>query len=207
MLAQIEQSLLGLANSLPVEIFTVVGAFIEEIIAPIPSPLIMMTAGLVAAEQGYTVLNLLFLALIGAIAKTIASVILYFIVDKFEDVFMRKFGKFIGLTTDFSENIGKKLNKGKLDYLTFFLLRATPVIPSAPVSVLAGFFKVNLKAYTVGTFFGVIIRNIIYLGIGFWFSDLITQFEAGFATFENVFQLLIVICFFAWIVYWKLTRK
>ena len=41
-----------LATILPIPLFTVVAAFVEEVIAPVPSPLVMTLAGSLAASAG-----------------------------------------------------------------------------------------------------------------------------------------------------------
>jgi membrane protein DedA with SNARE-associated domain len=207
MLQQIESQLLALANSLPVELFTILGAFIEEIIAPIPSPIVMMTAGVIAFEQGYSWAGLVWISFLGAISKTLASSILYLVADKLENVVVSKFGKFFGVQPGMIEQIGQKLNRGNTDYMTVFLLRATPVVPSAPISILCGLFKVNFKAYLTGTFVGTIVRNMIYLYIGFSGLDLIQKYQVGFANMENLVQTVIIAILLGGILWWKLRKR
>ena len=40
-----------LAQYVPLEVFTVVGTFLEEVIAPIPSPFVLTTAGTITKAQ------------------------------------------------------------------------------------------------------------------------------------------------------------
>lgn len=206
MLSVIEQWVMALADVVSVELFTVLGAFIEEIIAPIPSPIIMMTSGVLVENQGSGVSYLLWIALIGAIAKTLASWILYFVADKLEDVFLGKFGKFFGVDSSLIESIGQKLNKGMRDYVTIFFLRAIPVVPSAPVSVLAGFFKVELKAYLTGTFLGTIVRNLIYLYIGFAGLDFFEKYNQGLVSIESYVEITLVALALGVIVWVKMKK-
>jgi len=77
--------------------FTFFGAMIEEVIAPIPSPLVMTLAGSLAASEKAPWTYLGLLALIGAIGKTIGSLLIYVIADKGEDLIMGKFGKYLEL--------------------------------------------------------------------------------------------------------------
>ena len=207
MFTAIEQWLVDLSDVVSVELFTVFGAFIEEIIAPIPSPIIMMTSGVMVQSQGSPVVYLLWIAFIGAIAKTLASWILYFVADKLEDVFLGKFGKFFGVDHELVESIGSRLNKGLWDYVTIFLLRAIPVVPSAPVSVLAGFFKVDLKAYLVGTFLGTIVRNLIYLYIGFSGVDFFAKYNQGLVSIESYVEITLVALALGVIVWVKMKKK
>lgn len=204
---QLQNWLIALSNVVSVEWFTVIGAFVEEAIAPIPSPIIMMTSGVMVQSQGSPVIYLLWIAFIGAIAKTLASWILYIVADKLEDVFLGKFGKFFGVDHNLVESIGKKFNRGIRDYVTIFFLRAIPVVPSAPISVLAGFFKVNFKAYLVGTFTGTIVRNLIYLCIGFSGVEFIEKYHQGLVSSEGYVEIGLVVLVFVAIVWYKFLRK
>ena len=82
----------ALAQQVDPAIFVFIGSFVEEIIAPIPSPLIMVTtAGLVRSlELGWW--TVAWLMLVGAIGKTIAAYIVYVIADRAEDVLLIKYG-------------------------------------------------------------------------------------------------------------------
>lgn len=203
---QAEQYLIELANIMPVELFIVIGTFIEEVIAPIPSPLIMMTAGMIGFEQAYGLIGLIWLAVVGSASKTTASLMLYYIADKLEDVFLGRWGNFFGIDHEYVENVGKKLHKGGKDYWTIFWLRAIPIVPTAPISVLSGFFKVNLKAYIVATFAGTIISNMFYLYIGFSGVEFISKYQAGLETGEDYVKFIIVALMFGAVVWYKLKK-
>jgi membrane protein DedA with SNARE-associated domain len=171
MLATLTHSLIEYLNSLatvvPLPWFTFLGSFIEEIIAPIPSPLVMTLAGSLAAtgNNPWTYLGLM--AFVGAIGKTLASSVLYVAADKGEDLILNKFGKFFGVSHKQVESIGNKLNKGWRDDVLIIILRAVPIIPSAPVSIICGLIKLNLRTYITSTFIGTTIRNLFYLGLGY----------------------------------------
>lgn len=166
----------GLAEYIPLELYTAVASFIEEVIAPIPSPFVMTSAGSIAQAQGQTVLFLLWIAFIGAIGKTLGAYVLYFIADKGEDVIIKKYGRFFGVSHREIESIGKHFKGGWRDDLVLAGLRALPVIPSAPISIVSGVIKVNQRTYITSTFIGTIIRNLLFLYFGY----------AGLASYESV---------------------
>ena len=87
--------ILEFSKKVPIELYTIVGPFVEEILSPIPSPIIMASAGAIAQAQNKDWLFLIYLAILGAIGKTVASVILYYIADIAEDIFLKLFGRFI----------------------------------------------------------------------------------------------------------------
>jgi len=156
-----------LADHVPVELFAFFGSFIEEIIAPIPSPVVMTLSGTMVASNGSPFLYLLVVAILAAIGKTIAATILFVIADKTEDVILSKTGKYIGVTHTQVEQIGARFKGTPRDYVTLLIIRSTPIIPSAPISLICGLIGLPKKLFIVSTFFGTIIRDFVYLYIGF----------------------------------------
>jgi len=182
----------ALSSFVPLPLFTFVGALVEEIIAPIPSPIVMTLAGSLAMASNFSYLYLFILALTGSIGKTLGSYFIYYISSKAEDFVLNKIGKFIGVTHKDVEKISKKLNSGKRDDFVLFLLRAIPIIPTAPVSVVCGLIKLNLKTYLYATFFGTLIRNIIYLYLGYTSLNAIENINSDIDSFEKIGYLIIL---------------
>lgn len=182
-----------LAQQISVTWFVFIGAMVEEILAPVPSPLVMMLAGSIAASQASPLLFLLWLAMIGAFSKTIGSLVIYVLADKAEDLLVGKFGKFLGVSKADTEGLGKFLNNGKRDDLVIFLMRAIPVMPTAPVSVIAGLIKINLKRYLLSTFLGLIVRNAIYLYLGYAGLGTLESLSEGFDSLEKIGYFILAI--------------
>lgn len=182
-----------LAGVLPTELFVAIGAFIEELIAPIPSPLVMTLGGSLAATQGKALTYLGLLALLGAVGKTFGAWLIYLIADRFEDFVMTKLGRFVGVSHREVEIIGKHLNKGWRDDAILFLLRAVPIMPTAPVSIVCGLIKLNLRTYIVSTFLGTLVRNIFYLYLGYTSVDALESLNEGIDSFEKFGYLILLI--------------
>lgn len=157
----------SLVTSVSLEFFVVVGAFLEEIIAPIPSPFIMTTAALVAQAQSYSLTQLAFLVVIAALAKTASSYVVYFVADKAEDILIGKYGKYFGISHHHIERLGSLLTKTWWDDVLLFVARALPVVPTFPVSAGAGVIKYKVRSFLLMTFLGTAVRNIFYLWIGY----------------------------------------
>ena len=190
------------ATQVPVEVFTFLGAFIEEVIAPVPSPVVMTLAGSIAAAQETTLVFLLFLAIIGAVGKTLGAWLLYFITDKAEDLIFKKFGRFLGVSHNEIEGIGKHLNGSKWDDAVFFVIRCLPIMPSAPVSIVCGFIKFNFKSFITLTFFGTIIRNLFFLYLGYLGASNLERIMEGVMNIESYFEIGIaaaIVIFISWI--------
>jgi len=203
---QIEAWLADLSARIPVELFIFFGAFIEEVIAPIPSPLVLTLAGSIAFSQKHALVFLLWLSLVGTVGKTLGAWLVYFIADKLEDVIVGRFGKFIGVAHKDVEGIGKHFKGGWKDYFILFILRALPVIPSAPLSVVCGIIKINLRTYLVATFLGTYVRNLIFLYIGYAGVATYTSLLGGLESIESVVQILVLVGFVGLIV-WAYTQR
>ncbi len=191
MFSHIEEVLIETATILPLEAFVFFGSIIEEIIAPIPSPTIMVAAGSLALLEGRSAMGLLPLALIGALGKTIGALLVYYIVDKMEDVVMQKFGHFFSITHEDVEKLGSKLGNGARDYFMLTFLRAFPIVPSVVISVGAGLLKISLPLFIISTFLGTIIRDGLYLYAGFVGTEIFKSFIASTAYIEAYIQIII----------------
>lgn len=156
-----------LAEHVPVEVFAFFGSFIEELIAPIPSPVVMTLSGSMAATGGSPFWYLLVIAVIAAIGKTLGAIILFVVADKTEDVVLTRVGKYIGITHKQVEQIGARFQGTARDYVTLLIIRSTPIIPSAPISLLCGLIGLPKRLFIISTFFGTIVRDFIYLYIGY----------------------------------------
>lgn len=202
---QIEEKLLETAHETPLEIFSFLGSFIEEIIAPIPSPIIMTTTGSIAALQDKPVMFLLILAVFGALGKMFGALVVYKIADIGEDLIVNKFGRFIGITHVEVENFGKHFSKTRKDVLVLILLRSIPFIPSTLVSVSSGILKINVRHFMLATFLGTIIRDSIFLYFGYRGVEAFSHILGGFDTLESVLQALgvLVLAVILGLIYYK----
>jgi len=196
----------NLAQKVPLELFTFIGTVSEELIAPIPSPLVMTLSGSIMKAQNKALAYIALIALIGAIGKTIGAWLLYFLSDIAENIIVGVFGKFLGLDHDTIENIGKKFNGNWKDVITVILLRGIPVMPTSPVSVAAGIIKVKLSTYLLGTFIGVIIRNIFFLYLGYTGLAASEKLSSGLESTETIMQIIVVIGFLG-LLFWGYKKR
>jgi membrane protein DedA with SNARE-associated domain len=182
-----------LSATVPLPFFVTLGAAIEEIIAPIPSPLVMTLAGSLAAAAGYATPYLIYLAVIGSLAKTAASYIVYLISDKAEDLVLNKFGHFVGVTHKEVEKFGSQLSGGWKDEFVMLALRAVPIIPTAPVSIIAGLLKLNLRTFLWTTIVGYAVRNYFYLYLGATSIGALESLNEGLDSFEKIGYVIIFV--------------
>lgn len=195
-----------LAQDVPVELFAFFGSFIEELIAPIPSPIVMTLAGTMVAANASPFWYLLIVSVIASFGKTIAAVILYYVADRTEDVVLTRAGRYIGVTHKQVEHIGSRFHDTPRDYLTLLLIRSTPIIPSAPISLICGLIALPKKLFIISTFFGTIVRDFVYLYIGFTGISAAEQITDGIEGVSSVITVLLGLVgagIFAWILYKK----
>lgn len=201
----LEQWLTETAGKIPLEPFVVLGSTIEEIIAPIPSPLVMTVAGSIALEQGRPLASLLLISFLGMLGKLFGAWVLYVAADKLEDILVPRFGKFFGITHQHIEELGKRFTGGWKDDLLLACIRSLPIMPSAPVSIACGAIKMNLRTFLIGTALGTFVRNLFYLYLGYAGLSQSKQLLDGVSSIENIVQLLMVLAVGLLIIwsYWK----
>lgn len=190
---------------MPLFIFAPLASFIEEAIPPIPSPAIMIITGFLASVQNLSFYGLVILCLLGSVGKTFGAWFIYFIMDKVEDVLSGRFGKFIGVTHEDIESFGARLGKGPRDYIILTVLRALPVVPSTLISVGGGLLKVPLRLFLFTTLTGSIIRNAMYIYLGYVGVTVASSFIKNTASAESLIQIVVVlvIVIFLAIMYYK----
>jgi len=196
-----------LALVVPLPLFTVIAAFVEEVIAPIPSPLVMTLAGSLAASAGDPLSSILLLSLLGGLAKTFGSWLVYLLADVGEDLIVGRFGKYLGISHEEVEAFGSHLNKGRRDGLVIFLLRAVPIIPTAPVSLVAGLIKLHMRTYLVYSFLGTLVRNLIYLYFGFTSMQAASMLSEGFESLETIGYIVLAVMMASGIAYFYYLRR
>lgn len=156
-----------LSITLPLEIFCFIGSFIEEIIGPIPSPVVLVTAGSLVFHRHQSLIYLFLLAIIASAGKTLASWLVFIISDKIEDLIFIRYGKILGVLHQEVEKIGNRFNRTWQDDFLIILFRAIPVFPTTAVSVAAGFIKLDRNTFVRATFIGFFIRSLFLLYIGY----------------------------------------
>lgn len=195
-----------LSNRIPVELFILVGSFIEEVVAPIPSPLVTTVTGSLAYTQGYIPIALCLLGLLAAIGKTIGSVIIYFIADKAEDFLMIKIGPYIGISHKQIENIGAKITGTWKDYFIFIFIRVLPFIPSLAISISAGIIKMPMKLFLIVTFIGTFFRSMIFIVFGYISLEAFQKISKHLEVTQTYTEIALAIGLFALIVFVYLKR-
>lgn len=147
----------------------IIGVMIESIIVPIPSPLVLMTAGFILIEPGLALSSALFKILFiitipAAIAATIGNYVVYGIANYGGKPLIQRFSKFLGFSWDEIRKVKRKF--GSRENFSLFWLRAIPIVPLSVVSAGAGVLKMDWKKFGIYSFLGLLPRNFILAFVG-----------------------------------------
>ncbi len=193
------------AQAVPLPLFVMVGGIVEEIIAPIPSPLVSTLAGSITAAQQLGIPYLLWICALSTFAKTLGAWLFYVLGDKLEDVAVPRFGKYIGVKHEDLEHFGEHFKGTWKDEILLLVLRSIPVMPSTPISLLCGILKINLRTFFVATYAGFYIRNLTFMLLGYTGLAAMESLMEGIDTAETIIKIFIVlggVCMIGWL-YWK----
>ena len=196
-----------LSQIVPLELYVLIGAFAEEVVSPIPSAIILITAGGIMNFQASNLSYIFFVSLLATVAKTSGAIILYLLANKFEELFLNKFGNFFGVNRAIIENLGAKLKGNWWDYLLLIFMYFSPIFPSGPISLMAGFFKVPIKVFVLSYMAGTYLKSLLYLYIGFTGADFYEKWSAGLATAESYIQFGMIALVVGVILWWKIKGK
>ncbi|PIQ70017.1 hypothetical protein COS55_00430 [Candidatus Shapirobacteria bacterium CG03_land_8_20_14_0_80_40_19] len=184
----------------------ILGGLIEQVIVPIPSPLVPMVAGFlfVSPTIGFwSAARDIFLkaALPFAVGSTIGSTIVYLIAWHGGKWLIDKFSKWFSFKWEDVEKFQKRYFHGrKTDELLIFLFRAIPLIPSVLVSAACGAIRTKPPDFYFFTFLGLLIRGIILGFVGWQSGEALFKVSEGLDRWEMVFSAIIVLAVIAGLV-------
>lgn len=173
---------------------------LEEIVAPIPSPLVPLTAGFFLFSSSESALveivwqALFIIALPVAFGITLGSLAVYGIGYVGGKPAIEKSKKWLGLKWGDLEKMESRLIRGRGDEVVLFVLRVIPVVPGVALSGFCGIVRYPLKNFAVVTFLGSFTRALL-LGIAGWYiGDAYTAYSEIISKTEKyVFAVLVVL--------------
>jgi membrane protein DedA with SNARE-associated domain len=174
-----------------------IGVIIEQIIVPIPSPLIVMGAGAILISPDLSIpsafLQILWIIVLpGAIASTLGSYIGYLISYYGGKALVVRYQRFLGVDWKEIENLEKRF-RGKKEALSIFFSRAIPVFPISLVSIFAGLLRVPVRPFTFYTFLGSIFRCLFLGFVGWWIGATYEKVATHLDSVETIMSILMLI--------------
>jgi membrane protein DedA with SNARE-associated domain len=189
-----------------------VGFFIEEIIIPIPSPLIAMGAGFILIPAAATLDQALGTAIFtimipGAAAMTLGSLVIYAVGYYGGEKIVNRFGRFLQTDVRSIEKTARRIEKSRRVWITIALLRAIFVVPTSIVSLASGFMHLNWKKFTVSTFIGALPRIFILSLIGWQLGAAYTTLASSFSSIESLLLYALGILVIAGVVFFVYRKR
>lgn len=173
-------------------------SIIEEIIAPIPSTLVIMGSSFLILK-GYplaleSILTLLTHVVLPASAGvTLGSLFVYAIGYFLGSPFIKRWGKYMGVSWEDIEKAEGRFSSGHSDNLILFILRAVPVVPSVAISIFCGFIRYRLRDYLIFTLLGSLVRGFILGILGWQFGMLYLEISQQISFLEELVLVLLVV--------------
>jgi membrane protein DedA with SNARE-associated domain len=180
-------------------ISVMIAGLIEQVIVPIPSPVIPMAAGFFFVPQDVVglwpiVKNLVFKAAIPfTIGSTVGSTMVYLAAWFGGKWLIDKFSKWLEFDWEDVLAIKKKFFKGKAyDEAVIFISRAIPIVPSSLISAVAGAVRINPVSFYLFTALGLFVRGILLGWLGWQSGEALFAVSEGLDRWETIMTIGIV---------------
>ncbi len=180
----------------PLAIF--LGGLIEQVIVPIPSPLITMAGGFLLVPQEISLINaakgvVLQIALPYTIAATLGLGIVYFIAYFGGKPLIDKFEGWLGFSWHNIEQLQERFRGNWWDEVLIVLLRAIPVMPISLVSGVAGAIRFPIPQFYLFSMIGIFLRSLILGFIGWQTGEAYKALAGGVDQVESYVTVAMVI--------------
>ena len=149
-----------------------IAALIETIIPPIPTMAVFPTAGFIASQNGLSVIEAVFLGIIGGLGASIGSTVIYLIALKLGRTALLRYLNKVKVSEKKLEKVERWFEKYGDKAVLFG--RMIPVFREM-ISVPAGLLKMNVKKFLAYTILGSCGWGITMVLIGYFFG--LTAFE------------------------------
>ena len=181
---------------------------IEEIIAPIPSTIVILGSSFFILEgQAISIDSIITLILNisipTALGVTTGSLFIYGFCYYIGKPFIEKWGKYLWIKWEDIEEMEKRFEKSSSDEILLFLSRATPILPSVAIGAFCGIIRYDLKKYIIITLLGGFTKATIIGFLGWQFGNIYQEIASKISFLEEIGIVIIVIGIIAYFIYNK----
>ena len=183
---------------------------IEEVIVPIPSSAVMMSAGFLflggmEISLGAFWILAIKVALPLSLGLTVGSLLVYFLTYFFGRRVIERWGGWLGIRWSEIEKNRSFFENSLTGEALIFLIRAFPIIPSVVINALCGLSRMNLKKYLLLTLSGAYLRGLIMGFIGWQTGSLYFKYASVVDKMEEAVLFTFIILAAAFVIYrvWK----
>jgi len=171
------------------------GGFIEQIIVPIPSPIITMAGGALIIERNLPIFEAIWqifnkVSLPYTIGATIGTSLVYFIAFYGGKPLIDRFGKYIGISWKLIEKIKADFQKTIADELFILISCSIPIVPVSLITGFCGGFKIPPKKFYPMVFLALLIRATFLGFIGFEMGEAFVGLAHGLDKIESLMTVI-----------------
>ena len=148
-------------------------ALIETIIPPIPTMAVFPTAGFIASQNGFGLLELFLLGIVGGLGASVGSTIIYLIALKLGRTALLKCLKYVKVSEKKLDKVEQWFQKYGDKAVLFG--RMIPVLREM-ISVPAGLLKMKLPKFLAYTILGSCGWSMTLIFIGYYFGVTAVEF-------------------------------
>lgn len=205
----IEKIIAAIGTRGPEAIF--LGGLIEQVIIPIPSPLIAMSGGFLLIPKNISLLEASKLALTRIVfpytlAATLGLGIVYFIAYFGGKPLIDKFQNYLGFSWQEIKNLKKKFHGNWRDELLVIILRAIPVIPISVISGVCGAIRLPIVNFYLSSAVGILIRSFLLALLGWQTGEAYQALAEGLDKVENLVTIASLILI-ALLIFWGYRKR
>ncbi len=171
---------------------------IEEIVVPVPSPLVPLAAGffLLPAQTSVVAATLKGAATIAlpvAVGIGIGSSAVYGIGYYGGKPTIERWQRRLGVSWQDIESAERRFRRGGRDEIVLLILRILPVVPGVAVSGLCGIIRYPYLPFALVTLLGAFIRALVLAIVGWQVGELYGVYAKALTRFENYVFLGLVV--------------
>jgi len=167
-----------------------VAALLEEIIAPIPSALVMLGSGFLFVEGPLSMSTLGVLvthvAIPIALGVAIGSIVVYAIARYAGIPVLKRWGHVLGISDHDIDKAHTYFSESTSDDWLVFIARVIPVVPAVVIALGAGLIRMPFWRYMVLSVIGTLLRASILGAIGWQVGEVYIEYADIFARWERV---------------------
>lgn len=185
---------------------------IEEVIAPVPSPLVSLAAGFFLLPTSISFAEALFraafvIALPVSVGISIGSALVYALGFFGGKPVIEKSKRWTGVAWHDIEKLEARLTRGTGDEITLFILRVLPIVPGAALSGFCGVVRYPFKKFLGITFFGAFLRAFALGLIGWQVGELYATYVDVISKFEKYLFFGVIILLLLFLGAYYITKK
>ncbi len=175
-----------------------VGSVIEEIVAPVPSTLVLLASGFLFLQASsfsldYVSTLLFTVAFPAAAGMTIGSLVIYGIGYVSGKPALDRFGKYFGVSWTDVSAAQERFSGTVQDEITLVVLRSFPLVPNTVLNALCGLIRMPLPKYVLLSFVGFFIRALVLGFLGGQVGDVYDHYSGLFDSIEKYVLVGIIV--------------